>query len=154
MLLNYLLEFLYRVCVRRLRAWRRHKLVVRVQQWPQAAGNGLEGHADCSEDSTYAICSAEINYTYLVDGALFAGSVSLPADNKRHAEGIALGWRNREILVRYSPGDPTQSTLLLEDQRMPSRAIQTNKSQTLRSSLVINRELEPRIRREQLRHLL
>lgn len=123
MLLKYLFEFCYRICVRTLRTWRRHKLVVRVQHWPQAVGNGLEAHAECSEHSRYAICSAEINYSYRVDGQLFAGSVSLPADNKSHAEGIALGWRNREIRVRYSPDEPTESTLLLEDQTMPSRAI-------------------------------
>jgi hypothetical protein len=123
MLLNYLLEFLYRIVVRRVRIWRRHRLVAQVQHWPQAVGSGLEGHSVCSEDSSYAICSAEISYTYRVNGELFAGSVSLPADDKRHAEGIPLGWQDREILVRYSPGDPTESTLLLEDQRMASRAI-------------------------------
>lgn len=123
MFLDILLKHLFTFVGRCLKAWRRQRLVVRAQHWAQVPGSALEGHADCLNDSSYAICSAEINYTHRVDGELFAGSVSLPADDKRHAEGLALGWRNREILVRYSPDDPTTSTLLLEEQHQPLPSI-------------------------------
>ncbi len=121
--LDYLVEFLFVWVVSRFKAWRRHRLVIRVQNWPQASGRGLEAHAECSDDSSHPICAAQITYVYMVNGEYFSGYVSLPADDKKHAEGLALGWKDREILVRYSPNEPTESTLLLEDQNQPLTAI-------------------------------
>jgi hypothetical protein len=57
----------------------------------------------------------------MVDGEYYSGLASLPAGDEKHAEGLALGWEDREILVRYSPLEITLSTLLLEDQSQPSR---------------------------------
>jgi hypothetical protein len=122
-MLDVLLKLLYTFIARRVKAWRRQKLIVRAQRWPQAPGSGLEAYADCPKNASYAVCSAEVNYTYRVNGELFAGSVSLPADDKKHAEGLALGWRTREILVRYAPSDPAESTVLLEDQCQPSEVV-------------------------------
>ncbi len=152
MFLDHLLKLLYTFIARRFKVWRRHKLIARAKTWPQAPGSGLEAYADCAKNSSYAVCSAEVNYTYRVNGELFAGSVSLPADDNKHANGLALGWRNREILVRYSPSDPAESTVLLEDQPPPSGVVPNKLRTGLRPPLVVNRKFKPRIRRKQLRH--
>lgn len=123
MILDYLFEFLWAWVIHRCKLWRRHRLVTQVQNWPQASGRGVEAHAEPTEDLSHPICAAQITYVYVVNGEYFSGYVSLPAEDRKHAEGLALGWKDREIFVRYSPIDPTESTLLLEDQNQPLTAI-------------------------------
>jgi hypothetical protein len=70
------------------------------------------------------ICwGAEITYSYVIDGEYYSGFEHLPAEDQKHAEGLALGWKDREIVVRYSLGEPTKSALLLEDQKQILTAI-------------------------------
>jgi hypothetical protein len=101
--LDYLFEFLWSWVIRRFKLWRRHRLVKRAQNWAKASGRGVEAHVDCSDPTSHPACVAQITYVYMVNGELLAGDVSLPADDQKHAEGLALGWKDREILVRYSP---------------------------------------------------
>jgi hypothetical protein len=119
MILDYLFEFLLAWVLRHFKAWRRNRLVVRVQDWPQASGRGLGAHAK-SSNAAHPIWATDITYSYVVDGEYYSGFVSLPADDEAHAEGLALGWNDRAILVRYLPNSPTESTLLLEDQNQPT----------------------------------
>ena len=92
---------------------------MRAQHWQQTSGRGSGAHAASSR----AIWTVEISYSYVINGEYYSGFASLPADDEKHAEGLALGWKDREILVRYQPEDPTESTLLLEDQKQPLTTI-------------------------------
>jgi hypothetical protein len=82
---------------------------------------GLWAKANSTNDFSHPMWTTEIGYSHMVDGEYYTGLASLPADDEKHAEGLALGWEDREILVRYSPLEITLSTLLLEDQSQPSR---------------------------------
>jgi hypothetical protein len=79
----------------------------------------LGAHAEFTNDFSHQVWTVEITYNYVVDGEYYSGFERLPADDQKHAEGLALGWKDREILVRYLLSDPTESTLLLEDQNEP-----------------------------------
>jgi hypothetical protein len=111
MILDDLFQFLLAWVTGSLQAWRRRRLVRQAQTWRQAWGGALGARP------SLPIWAAEITSSYVVLEEYYARSASLLADDKRHAAGLALGWEDREILVCYSPGEPTQSTLLLEDQR-------------------------------------
>jgi hypothetical protein len=81
MILDYLFEFLWEWLVRHFKLWRRHRLVMRVQNWPRASGKGLGAHARSSVVS-HPIWAADITYNYVVNGEYYSGYVSLPADNE------------------------------------------------------------------------
>lgn len=123
MIFDYLFEFLLAWFGRRLKLWRRQRQVTLAKAWPQASGRGLGAHAE-GTGPPYATYTAQVSYFFIVDGEYYSGYVSLPADDEKNAEGLALGWKDREIIVRYSPGDVTESTLLLEDQSEPLKATQ------------------------------
>jgi len=114
-----MIEFLIAWAVRGLRTWRRHRLVVRAQNWCRIAGRGESARAEATTRFSRPVWSAEIGYTYVLDGEYYSGFASLPAEDQKHAEGLALGWKDREVVVRYPLGKPSESTVLLEDQNRP-----------------------------------
>jgi hypothetical protein len=125
MILDYIFGYLFAWALRGFRVLRRHRLVARAQNWPKASGRGLWAQAKSTSSPfpSNSIWSAEIGYSYVVDGEYYSGLASLPADDEKHAEGLALGWEDREIVVRYSPPETTLSTLLTEDQNQPLRVL-------------------------------
>jgi len=104
--LDYLVEFLFVWVVSRFKAWRRHRLVIHVQNWPQASGRGLEAHAECSDDSSHPICAAQITYVYMVNGEYFSGYVSF-ARRWQEARGrvssrMERPWNSRTLLAQWT----------------------------------------------------
>jgi hypothetical protein len=124
LIFDQVLAFLLIGVLRSFQSWRRRAAVRRAQNWPKIRGLGLWAQAESTKITSRAIWSAEISYNFVVDGEYYSGFASLPAEDEGHAEGLALGWKDREILVRYRPGRPMESTLLLEDQEQPLASTQ------------------------------
>jgi hypothetical protein len=120
--LTYLLDWLLDWIVRAARTFRRHRIVVRAKTWPQASGRVLSAETKSKPAFQSDLWSGEVRYDYAVDGKYYGGYASLPAEDEPHAEGLILAWKDRKIIVRYSPENPARSELLLEDQDQPATA--------------------------------
>jgi len=88
---DYLFETLFAWAARGFKAWRRRRLVMEAQTWSQAPGRGLEAHAESTNSHSHPIWTAEIVYSYVLDGEYYSGFASLPAEDEKHAKGLALG---------------------------------------------------------------
>jgi len=114
--LDYLFGFLLDWISRGLRMLDRRRIVAKASAWRRISGKTLSAEVRPSGGFSSALWAGEIQYYYVVDGEYHPGLASLLADDEAHAESLTLGWKDREIKVRCSPDDPSNSTLLLEDQ--------------------------------------
>lgn len=109
-------EALFSGALRIFSLWRRSRLINQAQTWLRITGRGFSSQAKSNGSFSYPVWSANIGYTYVVSGEYYSEFVSFPGEDETHAEGLALGWTDREVVVRYNPRKPNVSTLLLGDQ--------------------------------------
>jgi hypothetical protein len=57
-----------------------------------------------------------LSYSYTVNGEYYSGFHSIPAKKERLADELAVQWKGRSVVVRYSPVDHDISVLLSDDQ--------------------------------------
>jgi hypothetical protein len=57
-----------------------------------------------------------LTYSYVADGQYYSGSCSIRARKEQQADELALQWKGRSVVVRYSPADHEISVLLKDDQ--------------------------------------
>jgi hypothetical protein len=72
---------------------------------PQMVGEGRSGY-----------WVGELSYSYPVDGEYYAGVAQLPATSEETAWQAVSGWKDRRVRVRYMPGDPARSVLVVSEQ--------------------------------------
>ena len=60
--------------------------------------------------------AANLTYSYVVNGEYFSGFYRMRARSERRAEEKIAGWKDRMVVVRYSPDKPDLSVLLKSDQ--------------------------------------
>lgn len=83
------------------------------QVWPLAQG--------CIEWATPKMIAdgywvGELAYSYSVQGKYYAGTFNFHAPTEDAAWRSVEGWKGRSITVRYSPSDPSQSVLVVDEQ--------------------------------------
>lgn len=93
-------------------AWFRTRLAY---SWPSAQGTIMSAQVQ-SDGSPFQPWTANLTYSYTVNGEYYSGSHRLRARTRRRAEDKADGWKGRMIVVRYSPSQPDLSTVLRSDQ--------------------------------------
>lgn len=94
-------------------AWfkRRH-----AQSWPSSQGTVMSVNARSSGNAYVNPWVGELIYTYVVNGEYYSGHYQIGARSQRRAEERMAGWKNRMVLVRYSPDQHDLSALLKRDQ--------------------------------------
>ena len=86
------------------------------QSWPSAQGTILSTQVQSSSDSPILPWAANITYTYVVNGEYYSGVHRIRTRSERRAEQKIAGWKDRMVVVRYSPDNPDLSVLLKSDQ--------------------------------------
>jgi hypothetical protein len=95
-------------------AWLRAR---RAQSWPSAQGTIVGTSVRPARQGGYFHpWVAEMAYSYVVDGEYYSGSHNIHARSERRAEEKVGGWKNRMVVVRYSPNKHDVSVLLKSDQ--------------------------------------
>lgn len=114
---------------RRARRWWLYR---RAESWPAAdalVNNSFEldenetafsvnGWAEDVEAEDYKACwCAAIDYTYRVEGVIFAGTYYLPGTTEQGDAASEAGraWVGRRIAIRYNPNRPGESCFLQQD---------------------------------------
>jgi hypothetical protein len=84
--------------------------------WPSSQGNILNVRARRAGGSLTQGWAGELNYTYVAEGQYYSGSHLIRARSEGRAEELVLGWKDRMVMVRYSPSKHDVSVLLKSDQ--------------------------------------
>ncbi|MGO9087086.1 MAG: DUF3592 domain-containing protein [Terriglobales bacterium] len=84
--------------------------------WPSAQGTILSAQVHRSTDNNILPWAANLTYSYIVNGEYYSGYYRMRARNERRAEEKIAGWKDRMVVVRYSPDKPDLSVLLKSDQ--------------------------------------
>jgi len=84
--------------------------------WPSAQGTIISAQAQATTDSHFQRWVGNLTYTYVVNGEYYSGFHRIRARNERRAEEKIAGWKDRMVVVRYSPDKPDLSVLLKSDQ--------------------------------------
>jgi hypothetical protein len=116
--MDILIDALIRWIVRTLKKRRRVDLERDASDWPQSAGTVIGTLAKRSDrgDSAWNVWSVELTYSYVASGEYYSGSHLLPPESEGEAEELAQRWKDRKLVVRYLPDDPSKSVVLMEDQ--------------------------------------
>lgn len=94
-------------------AWIR---IRQAQSWPSTQGTISGTSVLRKGDRNFRPWVAELVYAYVVGGEYFSGYYRMRARSERRAEEMISGWKNRMVVVRYSPNKPEVSILLSSDQ--------------------------------------
>jgi hypothetical protein len=85
--------------------------------WPRALGSVVGTQTKRSDEgSSWGNWSAELTYSYAVKGEYYSGVHLLPPESEDEATEVASRWRERNLVVRYSPSDISRSVVLVHDQ--------------------------------------
>ena len=85
------------------------------QSWPSTQGTIMNAQARPGDERHKGwVCA--LSYSYVVEGEYFSGFHSIRAKKERVADELAVQWKGRSVVVRYSPADHTTSVLLSSDQ--------------------------------------
>ncbi|HXY78486.1 MAG TPA: DUF3592 domain-containing protein [Candidatus Acidoferrales bacterium] len=84
--------------------------------WPSAQGTILSAQVQRGTDNNILPWVANLTYSYIVDGEYYSGYYRMRARSERRAEEKIAGWKDRMVVVRYSPDKPGVSVLLKSDQ--------------------------------------
>jgi hypothetical protein len=103
--------------VRTLKKWRRQTLEREALDWPRTPGTVLKTQARSDKGgSGWNVWSVELTYSYVASGEYYSGTHPLPPESEGEAEELAQRWKDRKLVVRYFPEDPSKSVVLMEDQ--------------------------------------
>jgi len=94
-------------------AWFR---VRHAHSWPSAQGTIMSAQVQRTTDNAILPWAANLTYSYVVNGEYFSGFYRMRARSERRAEEKIAGWKDRMVVVRYSPDKPDLSVLLKSDQ--------------------------------------
>ena len=94
-------------------AWFRFR---HAHSWPSAQGTIMAAQVRRSADSSLQPWVANLTYSYVVNGEYYSGFHRFRARSERRAEEKINGWKDRMVVVRYSPDKPSVSVLLKSDQ--------------------------------------
>ncbi|HVI08430.1 MAG TPA: hypothetical protein VND65_09065 [Candidatus Binatia bacterium] len=84
--------------------------------WPSTQGTILSTQVQSDTDSPILPWAAKLTYTYVVNGEYYSGFHCLRARSERRAEEKIAGWKDRMVVVRYSPTEHGLSILRKADQ--------------------------------------
>ncbi|HKI00326.1 MAG TPA: DUF3592 domain-containing protein [Candidatus Sulfotelmatobacter sp.] len=84
--------------------------------WPSTQGTIISAQAQVSKDSYIGRWVGNLTYTYVVNGEYYSGLHKVRARSERGAEKKIAGWKDRMVVVRYSPDKHDLSALLKSDQ--------------------------------------
>jgi hypothetical protein len=84
--------------------------------WPSAQGTIMSAQAQVSADSYFQRWVGNLTYTYVVNGEYYSGFHRIRARTERRAEEKIAGWKDRMVVVQYSPDKHDLSVLLRSDQ--------------------------------------
>jgi len=84
--------------------------------WPSAQATIRSTQVIRSGDQYIYPWAANLTYTYIVNGEYYSGAYRLKARTEQRAQEKVEGWKDRMIVVRYSPDKPDLSTILKSDQ--------------------------------------
>ena len=84
--------------------------------WPSAQGTILSAEVLRASDNNILPWVGNLTYSYIVNGEYYSGYHRMRARNERRAEEKIAGWKDRMVVVRYSPDKPDLSVLLKSDQ--------------------------------------
>ena len=111
------IDFLISWVLRALKRWRRENLEREALDWPRALGTVVGTQPKRSEDGdSWNNWSLELTYAYAAKGEYYSGTHALPPESEDEATEVALRWRKRYLIVRYSPQDISRSIVLMHDQ--------------------------------------
>jgi len=113
-----LIDFLITWIIRVFRGRKRETRLAEAKLWPTAHGRILEGtsrRADNPADA-FSTRTAELTYFYVVRGDYFSGIALLPPESEDEVRNQIATWKERDIVVRYCPTEPSISIFLTEDQ--------------------------------------
>lgn len=94
-------------------AWVRSR---QAQSWPSSQGVVSGAAARASGERRFKPWIGELAYSYTVNGEYYSGFHQRRARTERRAEEFVSGWKDRMVLVRYSPTKHEISVLLKSDQ--------------------------------------
>jgi hypothetical protein len=57
----------------------------------------------------------ELIFSYVAKGEYYSGQFLLPPETEDEAAELAQRWKQRDLVVRYSPENVSKSVLLMED---------------------------------------
>jgi len=86
------------------------------QSWSSAQGTISSAQVQRARDNNILPWIAMLTYSYVVNGEYYAGCHHFRARSERRAEERIAGWKDRMVVVRYSPDKPDLSVLLKSDQ--------------------------------------
>jgi hypothetical protein len=69
-----------------------------------------------SDGESWKNWSVEISYSYAAAGEYYSGTHRLPPESEDEAAEVALRWKDRNLVVRYSPRDASESVVLMHNQ--------------------------------------
>jgi hypothetical protein len=84
--------------------------------WPSTQGTIMSTQVKSSADSYFRPWVADLIYSYIVNGEYYSGFLRMRARSERRADEKVAGWKDRMVVVRYSPSKHDLSTLLKSDQ--------------------------------------
>jgi predicted DNA-binding helix-hairpin-helix protein len=84
--------------------------------WPSVQGTIVSAQVERSTDNNILPWVANLAYSYIVNGEYYSGFYRMRARSERRAEERIAGWKDRMVVVRYSPDKPDLSVLLKSDQ--------------------------------------
>ena len=85
--------------------------------WPCTFGSVIGAQLKRSDPGEpWKVWSVDLHYFYVVNGEYYSGEYSLPPDSEDEANEQANRWKERNIVVRYSPENAEESLILMCDQ--------------------------------------
>jgi hypothetical protein len=112
-----LIELLIRWLVRLWKRQRREWLETDALDWPRTLGTVVVAQPKVTDDQNpWKQWSVELRYAYTVKGEYYSGSHDLPPESEDDAAEDAGRWKERNLVVRYSPQDIEKSVILMRDQ--------------------------------------
>jgi hypothetical protein len=103
--------------LRVLKKWRRENLEREAEDWPRALGTVVGTQAKRSDEGeSWNNWRVELTYSYSAMGEYYSGTHLLSPESEGEAAEVALRWRDRNLVVRYSPRDVSKSVVLMHDQ--------------------------------------
>jgi hypothetical protein len=116
--MGFLIDGLITWIFRTLKKWRRLNFERDALDWPQSVGKVISTIPKRSDGcgSAWKTWSVELTYSYVAGGEYYSGAHLLPPESEGEATELAERWKDRELVVRYLPDDPSKSIVLMEDQ--------------------------------------
>ena len=88
--------------------------------WPIAQGTVEHAGPKMVGEGRAGYWVGELSYSYSVNGDYHAGVAQLPATSEENAYEAIRGWKDHKVQIRYQPGNPARSVLVIGEQEIPA----------------------------------